>query len=457
MYGAHFNITVQSPAIQHKKMKKYFIAIVLLVLLASGIYALVLKRTPLVSEKDYTIGFSTTSPAPDLVRIDREIDFWKKRLDRTPDDIPAQSKIAGLLNSRYAFSGKVDELIEAAARYTAVNQLQSHFGSGTYRALAANCITRHRFKQAQLFLDSAAAMGDDLRLTRLQQFDVSLELGDVAMARSLLSNLAVTKDADYLFREAKFKDHAEGRLDEAILAMEKALSKIDSGAHRELYCWAMANLGDMYSHAGAYKKAYQNYIAVLNKNQRYYHALKGIAWLAFSHDGNVPAAKKILLSLRQAHPVPDYDLMLAEIARFEKDDKTEKWHIRQFMNEVQQPAYGDMYNKYLFYLQADDLKNYDAAWQLANIEVNNRPTPESYNFMSWALYKKGELQQALSIAQKYVEGKCFEPDVIYHLGVLYAAVGNTAKAKQYLTEAYNSRYELGPVCAEEIQLQLKQL
>ncbi len=438
-------------------MKKYIL--VASAFLLSITILLLLKKTDntIVKESDYTTLLSEGNKPMGLSRIDKDLEFWTKRIAAMPDDLASQIKIAGLTGSRYQYSGNVDEVINAEKWYQKANLLQSKFGSGIYRSLAANCITRHQFRQAGVYIDSALAMGDDLRQTRLQQFDVSLELGNIVLARSILSELAKSKDFDFLIREAKFKDHAEGKLEEGILLMEKAITKIDSSVHAGVYCWAMANLGDMYSHAGKFTASYQCYTTVLKKDNHYYHALKGIAWLAFSQDKNTTAAKKILHYLKKVHPVPDYDLMLAQIAGYENNAKESAECTNNFLNEVKQPRYGDMYNKYIFYLQADELSNPDGALEIARTEVANRPTPESYNFLCWALYKKGDLQKAITVARTYVEDKCYEPDALYHLGVLYKATGNAAKARSYLESAASSSFELGPSYAGRINDELKKL
>ena len=61
--------------------------------------------------------------------------------------------------------------------YQLVNQLNRKNSSGTYRSLAANCITQHKFLQAQLYIDSALILGDDKYQSVLMEFDVALEPG----------------------------------------------------------------------------------------------------------------------------------------------------------------------------------------------------------------------------------------------------------------------------------------
>ena len=68
-----------------------------------------------------------------------------------------------------------------------------------------------------------------------------------------------------------------------------------------------------------------------------------------------------------------------------------------------------MYNKYLFSLYTDELQDSQKAMTIALREVNNRPTPESYDLLAFALCKSGKINEARQIAEKFVKGKCFEP------------------------------------------------
>lgn len=399
--------------------------------------------------KDYAL-YLQGGPAKKLDYLAGEISFWANRLQQSPGDLTSEIKLAGLYSQRYAYSGNIGDVQRSDSLYQKANRLQGKFGSSLYRALAGNCITQHRFKQAQLYLDTAMAMGDDKRLSIQQQFDVALELGNRAYAKTLLHQLGNENEPAYLLRSAKYKDHVLGDLDGAIQDMEKALTRIEAEQNEAMICWAKANLGDMYSHANQFKKAYECYTAVLQKDKQYYHALKGIAWLAFSHDKDAAAAINILQYLQKQHPVPDYELMLAEIAAYQNDGQGEQQHTQKFLAEVRQPQYGGMYNKYIFNLLYEEPNAGQAALQLAQTEVNNRPTAESYYLLSKAYYKNGQTDLAMQTAQQHVENKCFEPEVLYHLGLLYQKAGNTSKGRTYLQEAAASSVELGPVQAKQI-------
>ena len=415
-----------------------------------------LKEKKVTNWNDYSKYLSGDSHNIKITQIDGEIIFWKKRLLKTPDDITSQIKIAGLLNRRFQYSGNIQEVQEADSLYNLVGPILNKSGSGIYRSLAANCITQHKFRQADTYLDSAIQLGDNLSISKMQKFDVDLELGNLDDANKILLSFKNKNSFEYLIRFAKFLDHT-GDLNSAVLNMEKAFDLIKEDQNTALYCWTESNLGDMYGHANRFENSYRAFLDVLNRDPEYYHALKGIAWLAFSHDKDLEHSKSIIKFLQVKHPVPDYKLMLAQISDYENDTAFASEYSTQFVKEVSQKQFGDMYNKYLFYLASDHQDQTEEALRLAEREVSNRPTPESYNLLSWALYKSGQIQKAISIAKTQVENKCFEPDANFHLGIIYGAVGEKNKARKYLMNAEKSIFELGPFYQSKITGALENL
>jgi tetratricopeptide (TPR) repeat protein len=426
------------------------------ILLAAVLFLPACKQKNIVSEKDYSAYINSNSSSTLQNQLNEELSFWNKRLIEHPNDLASQLKIGGLLNKQFLQTGNINSLHNSDSILIVANQLQSKFGSGVYRSLAANCVTQHKFNQAMQYLDSAAALGDNLYNTKLMQVDVAMELGNLYYAKFLLSQLKDKNSFDYIIRESKLSDK-NGDLDNAITLMEKAFDKIKDGNNQELYCWAKSNLGDMYGHANRFKESYNAYLDVLKIKPNYYQCLKGIAWIAFSHDKNTKASKEILSYLTKAHPVPDYYLKLAEIADYENNKIEKEKNIQQFYGASTKAEYGDMYARYNFSIASNELMQNDIAFKIAQNEVRNRPTPESYNLLAWANYKKGNINEAVNIIENKIENKTQEPDVLYSIGIIYANAKKTNKAKQYLKAAIESSFELGPVATKEIKERIKQL
>jgi tetratricopeptide (TPR) repeat protein len=414
--------------------------------------------TAITKASDYEryMHFVSADSMPSLKHINIDIDFWSKRLVKNPGDAVAKVSLAGLYSARFKTGGDINDIHTSDSLFLEANNLFKTSTSSVYRSLAANCITQHKFQQAKLYLDTALEMGDDKYLTYLMRCDVGMELGYLDLAEQSLKHISGKDNFDYLIREAKLLDH-KGDLDGAIKKIELAVKKAAESGKDALILWAVSNLGDMYGHANRFKESYQCYLDVLALKPDYLYALKGIAWLAFSHDRNAVEAKRILNYLSKIHPVPDYDLLLAEIAGYENDNTTKQDLLSKFIAEAGDQRYGDMYNKYVFNLMIDESKNFDKALQLAEREVNNRPTAQSYDLLAWAYHNLGRKEDALKIARAHVENMNHEPDALYHLGMIYGGAGNKKKAKYYLQEAKNSAFELGPDFAVRINNDLHEI
>jgi tetratricopeptide (TPR) repeat protein len=408
------------------------------------------KSEPIVNPSDYTQYLMLTNDEA-LSSCEEEMVFWKNRLAKNNDDEVSILKLAGLHASRFQLNGKVEDLKISDSLYHAVLKSTPFGKSEIYQALAANSITQHEFKQARKYIQEALSIGDSKDGSLFMLTDVSLELGDYQVAKNTLKKFVNKNSFAFLIREAKIKDH-EGNLDSAIVLMERALERIKET--KSTFIWTKSNLADMYGHAGRVKEAYQSYLEVLKRDPNYDYALKGIAWIAFSHDKNTTEAKNIATFLQNKKDLPDAHLLLAEIADFE-NDKTEKGNeLKLFTEKARLPKYQGMYNKYLALIEAEDLQNPNETIEIAKKEILNRPTPQSYDLLAWGYFQNGQTEKAIEIAEQYIEGQTFEPEAYYHLGVMYKNVDNR-KSKRFLTEASQSSFELGPSIAINIQKQLE--
>lgn len=221
--------------------------------------------------------------------------------------------------------------------------------------------------------------------------------------------------------------------------------------------WALSNLGDMYGHAGRIDDSYAAYLEALQNDPQDDHSLKGIAWIALSHDHKTSDAKTIINALAVRKRMPEANFMLAEIAAVEGNEREKLLQLKMFKSSVSDVRYKTMYSKYLAVLEAEEFGNPEAAILIAQAEIVNRPTPESYDLLAWSYYHQGKFEQALDIVSHKVENQTSEPESLYHIGMIYHANGNKEKAQHYLTQALESKFELGPSSYKKIKNVLRNL
>ena len=386
--------------------------------------------------------------------LSEELKFWEERLKKNNNDETSLAKLGSIHAELFKSTGLVEHILISDSLYTRVLKNYPKGNVEIYQSLGTNAITQHKFQSAKDYTEKALALKDKKAASLLILVDVSLEIGDYARANLVLKEFKNKNSFAYLIRKAKLKDH-EGLLDSAIVCMEKAYRRIKG--NKALSQWTRSNLADMYGHAGRIKDSYDLYLEVLKDNPNDDYALKGIAWIALSHDLNTKAAKTIINELAVRKHMPESHLMLAEIAGLDGNQMERAYHLKKFRSLVSGPQYKTMYHKYLAILESEEFENPDAAVAIALEEIANRPTPQSYDLLAWAYYHQKDLPKALSIAKRQVENQTFEPEAFYHLGMIYQANGNNEKASYYLNEALASEFELGPSIRKKIKLALQNL
>lgn len=410
------------------------------------------EKKPVASKADYEsyLTFQQTSD----YSLDADITFWSERLARMPYDEASKRKLAGLHSVKFRETGQIEELAHSDSIYHELLKIFTTGLSGLYLNLAQNCITQHKFKQAAIYAASALQAGERKDAALLVSADIAMELGHLANAKNILKQFTNKKSFAHRIRQVKLKD-LEGDLYSAILIMEAAFDRIKG--NKELFCWSLSNLGDMYGHAGRIEDAYRAYLSVLQKDPNYDYALKGIAWIALSHDRNYNEAKRIINILASRNRMPEAHLMLAEIAKMENNSKEKINQLQLFVAMTDNPGYKTMYAKYLAEIYVGDLQKPEVSLVIAEDEINNRPTPQSFDLKAWALLHSGKEKEALFVAQKFVVGKTFEPDAAYHLGMIYMANGFNKEARIYLKEAIESSFELGPAVTRDMKEALEKI
>lgn len=378
-----------------------------------------------------------------------EINFWQKKYDKAPN----QTSYLSLLASNYAIlfenTGNVKYLYKVEELLLIINEEYHYAYVNNIRSLARNYISQHRFKEALVLANKALAIGEGMKETQKLLFDVNMELGNYTVANKNLRAITNKNDFDYLIRVSKWNDHL-GDIDTAITFMEKAKDLAVLNDNKPLKIWSYSNLGDMNGHAGNIQKSYDYYLKTLELEPNHSYALKGIAWIAFSNEKNTIEANRIIDAISKRHNTPDFYLLKVQIAEYENNQALKEENLEAYFNMLNTINYGAMYNKYNTLIYADDKNTAAKAFEIAKIEIENRPTPDSYDLLAWSYYNMGNAKKALEIVEKYVVGKSFEPKLNYHLATIYKANKMNNKVAPIKEELLKSTFELGPNLEKKI-------
>lgn len=383
----------------------------------------------------------TTSPYYEL---------WNSKITTDSVELMSFAAVAGQYDMFFKSTGDITYLKKAERSLEKAVEIANIDKEKYYRALARNYISQHKFNEALVYADSAAVLSKNIPATQHLLFDVHMELGNYTKADSLQKLFKDPQDFDYIIRAAKWNDYI-GKIKMTIMFMEKAKEKAEARQNRTMLMWVYSNIADYYGHDGRIQDSYEHYLKTLEIDSSNAYAKKGLAWIAYSKDKNPTEAKRIIDSVLTGHVSPDHYLLKAEIAEYENDKNDKEEAMDSFWNLANNPAYGNMYNTYKIEVLAENPKTKEEALALAEQEIKNRATPETYQWLALANLANGYNKKALQIINDHVVDKTFEPAALLTMAKVYKANMMTDKVKDLKEELLETAYEMGPVKFGEIK------
>lgn len=380
----------------------------------------------------------------------KQFELWNSKIK--PDSLQplALTNVAQEYNRFFQVTGDIQYLKKAERALQKAVETTALGKAGHYRALARNYISQHRFKEALELAKSARKFGSGVKASQSLLFDLHMDLGNYSKAEKYLDSIKNMSDFGYLIRLAKWNDH-KGDLETAIHFMEKAKEKAESSKKRGLLLWSYTNLADFYGHAGRIEDSYMHYLKALEMDPTNAYAKKGLAWIVYSHEKNGKEALRILNRVLRTYESPELYLLKAEIAKFLGDETLKAKTLDDYGALVENSDYGVMYNAHKVDFYLNESQQLDKALVLAQQEVEQRSTPESYSLLAYSLLKLGEKEQALQMINSEVVGKTFEPAILQHMAEIYKANGNGEEVSALKQELLGALYELGPTEEEPIR------
>ena len=373
-----------------------------------------------------------------LEKISKEdMDFWKNRVDSALESHTALTRYAGGLVQRFHFYGDMNALLQADSILKKVNNESNEKEAGILRSLASLQITRHRFKEAEGFIQKALAIGSEKYASTLLFFDTQFELGSYFLADQALRSCAATNEYGYFFRLSKWK-HLRGETDSAVFYMQKAADW--AGTSLMLKQTALSNIADLYMHEGELQKANNLYVENLKQNASDFHSLQGLGRIALMKDNNIAAAEKIFRFIGSKNKLPDAIYNLEWVAEQKGDSLMQRKFAGEFANKVSDTVFGGMYNKYLVEFYTGILQSPDKALAIAENEINNRSTPQTFAWYVWSLHKAKQDPKAMEVFKTKVSGKPLEALELYWMGKMMKDMGKNYNAGEFFKAADKNGY-----------------
>ncbi|MES1218616.1 MAG: hypothetical protein ABUT20_24140 [Bacteroidota bacterium] len=404
-------------------------------------------RSPLIGLSFADSLTSTYSDTQLLNSNDREIRFWKNRIDTIEPGKINEAKYAGALVTRFRYTGKIDYVFTAESIYTRIDSVYRHRIPDPLLQLLSIEILRHRFSNADTLLERAKALGIEQYIEHNVSFDVLFELGRWNEAAFHLKSLKYYRDYNYYFRKAKY-EHLLGHTDSALASIRRAVALASQPSLKAL---ALSSAGDLLLHTGQFSEATQNLKSALHLNPADLHTLLGIGWVALIHDCDSVLAGQIFRFAAKRNILPDPYFKLYQLAQWRKDSEQELYFAREFAMRASRPEYEGMYNRYLIELYAGILNTPEKAERIAWEELRNRATPQTFAWYAYALLSNNKKIEAYRVFENKISGKPLEAVELYYCGKVLKANGKGYDANACFNAALDNRTDLSPSMLTDIQ------
>lgn len=376
-----------------------------------------------------------------------DIDFWKARIDSKNQGFVNELKYASALVKRFHISGDINDVVTADSILYVSDKAFNHKESGPNMSLVRNSILQHRFKIADSIFAQAKITGIKTYESAASGFDVAFEQGYYPLAETELNKIKDYKDYGYNFRLAKLA-HYNGEVDSAIAAMHRASVLAEDNINLKQV--ALSNEADLNLHSSNLQRANDLYVESIRLNATDLHSIMGLGWIALVHDKNDSLAERIFRFVQSKTKTPDAIFKMVQVADARGDTALQLKYANEFIAAVTAPVYGNMYNKYALELYSGILKQPAVAEAVAERELLNRATAQTYAWYVWALYNNNKKAEAKKIYEQHVSGKPLEGLELYQMGKYMQAENKGYNAQQFFKAAYKNRYDLSPYMVKDL-------
>jgi hypothetical protein len=394
---------------------------------------------------------------PSLVKTNAlEMQFWKNKIVQNGPDSINEQNYANSLLMRFHLSGDIRDLVSADSLIRRVNERFGKIENGLTLSLAGFCLLQHQYLEAREWIAlSKTRLGttvDQKAALLALEFDLYFECGQYDSAADLLPKLRIKGGYSYFFRLSRIKDR-QGITDSAIDYMLKAADLARTNDY--LKQLALSNAAVFYTHQENWQKANELYMKCISLNPADFHSILGLGWLVLKQDRDDSLSEAIFHFVQDHFSTPDPLYKLSQAEEAKPDSALEKKYAADFAARVEDPAYGNIYNKYLIDLYTGILDNPAKAEAIAEKETRNRPNSQSFAWYAWTLLKNNKKSLATQVYATQVSGKPLEATESYWMGILLQSMDKKAEAAGLFESARKNQFDLSPGKVNELEKNLK--
>ncbi len=376
----------------------------------------------------------------------KSIAFFERRLAHDTDNFMIGGQLVARYLMRFQVAANLEDLRRAEAVARSVIPLVSDT-AGAYARLGFVYLTQHKFAEAHRAARRAVAWNPQNQEALGLLFDAAMATGRYAVAESALARLTPGR-MPYQLRLAHMLT-ARGNLDGAYHAMDHACRQLARAQVRpQAVAWCLTELAKIQHAREGEPSAAALYRRALGFQPGYRAALEGLADLAYARGGWAEAARLFRQIAVDAHP--DLYLRLAEVHRALGDSTAVGRWEGAFLRVARAPGAEALYAHPLALYYAASPLTLDTALAIARRDVARRPAVESWDVLSWILFRRGEFAPALAASDRARSWGAPSPTIEYHRARILKALGRETESAALLQVALARPSLLDPQALGEL-------
>lgn len=423
-------------------------------IMAYGTYLIFQLRFPDESTSPSIVSKIETPLAP-ITPADRAVQRAKGVIARKVDSLSGYAQLSEAFMSKARETGDATYYAKAeTAIQHVLTENPTHYVAKRVQAWIA--LEKHEFAEA---LTQAAKLQEE----RPNDFwvygllgDAYTELGEYAQAVETFQHMVNLRPGLPAYSRAAYMRTLHGDLEGATELMRMA---VQGGVRRdpEPLAWALVQLGNLHVQQGQFESASLAYQQALQVFPEYYMALGGIGKL-YAGQGEFIKAIQSFERAIAAVPVPEMVGFLGDLYLVSgKEQEAERqYQLVEFLEHINSQN-GKLYSRQFALFYADHQRNVDNAIQLAEWEYGRRQDIYTQDTLAWVYYRTGRFMEASQIMEQALRLNTQDPLLFFHAGMIANSVGNTEKARTFLTQAFKFIPYFSPKIAEELKAQLREL
>lgn len=380
---------------------------------------------------------NTSSPATEAERAQR---FLEDRVQRDPDDIIAQNRLAEIYLQRLRDTGNYQWLRRAgeAARRSLASVPAGQNATGLFMRARVE-YDSHHFAAARDLASALTKIEPNMSRGFALLGDALLEFGDINQAAAAYDEMQKRK-GDPVETETRLAriDLARGGYDLARMHFEKALAAAHdlSPGSPEIIAWCLVQSGQLAFNTGQWDAAEKNYQAAMAERPDDASALEHLGELRAAQEKYGEAFALYEKAIART-PRPEFWQALGDIrAEMGKLAEAATWHSQARDAYLKDAAEGNAhYFHHLAGFFSDTEQNPVEALKWARRDLELRHTAATEDALAWAFYRSGEFAQAAEIANKVLAHGTKDAHIVAHAGMIFLAAGDAARGKDLLGEA----------------------